>query len=146
VLLALSHFFAVGSGSLHTFSTRAHALFFSFRQAGATFPGSSGTVEGTAYRPQTIVVVRWGWISLFLCYAVLAAVFLALVICWTFLSGIPILKRSSLAMLVAADTSLRGKLGTLDESDNLKQNAKETSARLDGRHLVLSGPTDQVGG
>jgi hypothetical protein len=110
------------------------------QQIGSTSPGSSSTVEGTAYQPQTIVQVRWAWLSLLSCYAILAAVFLGSIILWTYVSGIQTLKRSSLAMMVAVDHGVKEELGTLDGPGNLEEKAKRISVTLGSRHLVTYAP------
>jgi hypothetical protein len=111
------------------------------QKAGSIFPGSSGTVEGIAYQPQTIVQVRWAWLSLLPCYVIIAAIFLASIILWTYASGTQTLKRSSLAMMVAVDRSTKEELGTLDRPRNLEEKAKDISMTLGSGHLVTRTPT-----
>ena len=113
----------------------------SLQKAGSMFPGSSGTVEGIAYQPQTIVQVRWAWLSLLPCYVIIAAIFLASIILWSYASGTQTLKRSSLAMMVAIDRSTKEELGTLDRPSNLEEKAKDISMTLGSGHLVTRSPS-----
>jgi hypothetical protein len=108
---------------------------------GSTFSGSSGTVEGIAYQLQTIVQVRWAWLSLLPCYVITAAIFLASIILWTYASGTQTLKRSSLAMMVAVDRSIKEELGTLDRPGNLEEKAKRMSMTLGSGQLVTRTPS-----
>jgi len=110
------------------------------KQDGSTFSGSSGTVEGIAYQPQTIVQVHWAWLSPLSCYVIFAAIFLVSIILWTYVSGMQTLKRSSLAMMVAVDRSVKEELGTLEGPGNLEEKAKRIYVTLGSRHLVKSVP------
>jgi hypothetical protein len=87
--------------------------------AGSSFEGSSGNVTGVAYQPQTLVEVRWPWLSVIVSYAVLATIFLVSIIIWTHSSGLQIVKRSSLAVMLGLDESVREAIGigevTLEE-------------------------------
>ena len=97
-------------------------------------------MEGIAYQPQTIVQVHWAWLSLLSCYVIFAAIFLLSIILWTYLSGTQTLKRSSLAMMVAVDRSVKEELGTFDGPGNLEEKAKRISVTLGSQHLVKSVP------
>jgi hypothetical protein len=109
---------------------------------GSTFSGSSGTVEleGIAYQSQTIVQVRWAWLSLLPCYVIAAAIFPSIIL-WTYVSGSQTLKRSSLAMMIAVDRSTKEELGTLDRPGNLEEKAKRMSMTLGSGQLVTRTPS-----
>jgi hypothetical protein len=103
----------------------------SLRSEGSTFFGSDGTVTGTAYQLQTIIVIRWAWLTLLISYVTLAPLFLGCIVWWTYSSGMQTLKHSSIATMLAVSPGLRRSLGSLNDYDGLKTRAKTTMVTLE---------------
>jgi hypothetical protein len=88
-------------------------------------------MTGTAYAPQTIIHIRWPYISFLAIQLGLTIIVLLFTIIATYRSRIQILKGDSLATMCALSPRVKAKLGGVDDMKTLKSKAKRMRVRLE---------------
>jgi hypothetical protein len=102
------------------------------RNEGPTFPKQdNATITGTAYAPQTIIHIRWPYISFLAAQLGLTIVILLFTIVATYRGRMQILKGSSLATMCALSPGIKIQLGGMEDMEGVKQRAKGISVRLE---------------
>jgi hypothetical protein len=98
-----------------------------------TYAGDEGpgVVIGTAYSPQTFVLVHWRWIALLAVQLVLASLFLIAIIVETRVARLQILKGSTLATMCALDGAARDAVGGIGNFDGMRKKANALGVRLE---------------
>jgi hypothetical protein len=101
------------------------------RNEGPTFLNQdNSTIIGTAYAPQTLIHIRWPYISFLAVQVCLTIVVLIFTMIATCRSHMQILKGSSLATMCALNEKAKAKLGGVGDMDTLKSKAKELNVKL----------------
>src|SRR5277367_2842452 len=104
----------------------------SMRNEGPTFPNQdNSTITGTAYALQTLIRIRWPYISLLVVQLGLTIMVLLFTIVATYRSRMQILKGNSLATMCALSQEVKTQLGGMEDMEALKIRAKETIVRLE---------------
>lgn len=103
----------------------------SMRQESNTFTSNNGTAVGTAFTSQTIVHIRWGWLAFLASQLLFTFVVLVYTISLTRFSRVQVLKGSSLATMSALNVVARGRLGTMENLDALKNRATDVKVKLE---------------
>src|SRR5438552_15684080 len=102
------------------------------RNEGPTFLNQdNSTITGTAYAPQTLIHIRWPYISFLAIQLWLTIIILLFTIIATYRSRIQILKGNSLATMCALSQSVKAKLGGLDDMEGLRSKAKTMKVMLE---------------
>jgi len=102
------------------------------RNEGPTFPNQdNSTITGTAYALQTLIRIRWPYISLLAAQLGLTIIVLLFTIVATYRSRMQILKGSSLATMCALSQGVRTQLGGMENMERLKERAQGTSVKLE---------------
>ncbi|KAJ4290485.1 hypothetical protein N0V90_010702 [Kalmusia sp. IMI 367209] len=120
-------------------------LSLTLREVKADGPQNSFNMSGIAWKEETYVQVKWGWITFLALEIFAAAIFLAVTIIAE-ISGsrgsdsvLPGLKDSALAHLVALSIECRAALGgELQQIDELKDKAVKLKVRFSGNQVVPS--------
>ena len=112
-----------------TFSLRSEGS--TFTGGNSTFTGSNSTVTGTAFGPQAVVQVRWGWLAFVGSQVFLATIILGYIVFVTHSSKMQVFKGSSLPTMCALDASTRRHLGTMDDFEALRERAERVTVRFD---------------
>ena len=103
-------------------------------------------MNGTAWVDETFVQIRWGWAAFLASQIALSYVFLAVTMWRTRRLGMPVVKSSELATLLAPADEVRVAVGTLAGFEEAEERAERTLVRLDGDgRLVLVGGKEGVG-
>ena len=99
-------------------------------------------MTGVAYQPQTLVEIRWPWLSVIASYIILATIFLVSTIIWTHSSGLQIVKASSLAAMLGLDINVQNAMreGGLDDLKDLEETANKTIITLETDNNNQLGP------
>ncbi|OCK74581.1 hypothetical protein K432DRAFT_409737 [Lepidopterella palustris CBS 459.81] len=101
------------------------------RNEGPTFLNQdNSTIAGIAYAPQTLIHIRWPYISFLAVQLWLTIIVLLFTIVATYRSGIQILKENSLATMCALSQNVKADLGGMQDMKSLKSKAKRMSVRL----------------
>jgi hypothetical protein len=104
----------------------------SMRNEGPTFPNQdNSTITGTVYVPQTLIHIRWPYISFLAAQIGLTIAVLLYTIIATYRSRIQTLKRNSLGTICAISQAVRDQLGAMDDMERLKGNAKAMKVKLE---------------
>ena len=118
------------------------------RNEGPTFPNQdNSTIIGTAYALQTLIRIRWPYISLLVVQLGLTIIVLLFTIVATNRSRMQILKGNSLATMCALTQEVKTKLGGMENMERLKGRAKVMMVELergaDGKVMGLAekGPS-----
>jgi hypothetical protein len=115
------------------------------RSEGPTFPNQdNSTIIGTAYAPQTLIHIRWLYISFLAIQLGLTIAVLLFTIVATYRSRIQILKGNSLATMCALSQGIEAELGGMEDIERLKKRAKGirvglvrgTNGKLKGLDIV----------
>ena len=93
------------------------------RIKGPTFLSYNATVQGTAYAEQTVVHVRWEYMSLLAAQLFLTILILAVTIIWTYSADVQILKSNSLATMCALSENIKRRVGGLENLNEMEKNA-----------------------
>ena len=102
------------------------------RNEGPTFPNqNNSTITGTAYAQQTLIHIRWPYISLLAAQLGLTIIVLLFTIVATYRSRLQVLKGSSLATMCALSQRVRTQLGGMENMERLKERAQGTSVKLE---------------
>jgi hypothetical protein len=95
------------------------------RNEGPTFPNQdNATITGTAYAPQTLIRIRWPYISFLAVQLGLTIIVLLFTIVTTYRSRMQILKGNSLATMCALSQGVKTELGGIEDMERLKRRAK----------------------
>jgi hypothetical protein len=95
------------------------------RKEGPTFSNQdNSTVTGTAYALQTLIHIRWPYISFLAIQLSLTIIVLLFTTIATYRSRIQILKGSSLATMCALSQNVKAQLGGVDDMEGLRSKAK----------------------
>jgi hypothetical protein len=121
----------------------ADSLTSMIRKAGTTYAGGDGAVYGETFAAQTIINVRWGWLSLLAVQVMLTAVILAVMVRMTTASGVQVLKDSSLATMCFLDPDTRTALGPVDDFKTVRERARSVKVTL-GRGRLTSSTTTSL--
>lgn len=97
------------------------------------------TVRGVAWRSETYVYVRWGWLAFLASQMLLSYVFLFITVAWTRRIGAPALKSSALATLSVLNEDVLSRLGSFRHLSDLEVRAKDTHVQLVENKLTLTG-------
>jgi len=117
-----------------TNAVRASRPFAGPSKAGA----NSFEVAGEVLASVTFVSVRWEWLALLAGQLVLSFAFLAATVVQTAQLGVPVLKSSALAMMLALDGKTRDTAGGMEGVAVMKARAALVHVRLEGRDVVLA--------
>ena len=102
------------------------------RNEGPTFPNqANSTIPGTAYALQTLIRIRWPYITFLASQLGLAIFVLSFTIVATNQSRIQILKGNSLATMCALSQGVRTQLGGMENMERLKERAQGMSVKLE---------------
>jgi hypothetical protein len=102
------------------------------RNEGPTFPNQdNSTITGTAYAQQTLIHIRWPYISLLAVQLGLTIIVLLFTIVTTYRSRIQILKGNSLATMCALSQEVKTELGGMEDMERLKRRAREVRVGLE---------------
>ncbi|KAK5653091.1 hypothetical protein OQA88_9189 [Cercophora sp. LCS_1] len=93
-------------------------------------------VSGVAWADETYVVVHWGWAAFLATEMLLSYLFLATTIYRTTRLGVPVLKSSGLATLLASTDELSAKIGSVKELDKAVEISKSVSVKLEDGKFV----------
>ena len=95
------------------------------RNEGPTFPNQdNSTITGTAYAQQTLIRIRWPYLSLLAAQLGLTIIILLFTIVATYRSRMQILKGNSLATMCALSQGIKAELGGMGDMESLKGRAK----------------------
>ena len=95
------------------------------RNEGPTFQNQdNSTIIGTVYAQQTLISVRWAYISLLAVQLGLTIIVLLFTIVATYRSRMQILKGNSLATMCALSQEVKAELGGMEDMERLKRRAK----------------------
>src|SRR5277367_149917 len=104
----------------------------SMRHEGPTFPNQdNSTVTGTAYAQQTLIRIRWPYISLLAVQLGLTIIVLLFTIVATYRSRMQILKGNSLATMCALSQGVKNELGGMEDMKRLKIRARGMRVALE---------------
>jgi hypothetical protein len=102
------------------------------RNEGPTFPNQdNSTITGTAYALQTLIRIRWPYISFLAGQLGLTIIVLLFTIVATYRSRMQILKGSSLATMCALSQGVKYDLGGMEDMERLKSRAKGIKVGLE---------------
>jgi hypothetical protein len=102
------------------------------RNEGQTFPNQdNSTITGTSYGPQTLIHIRWPYISFLAVQLGLTIILLLFTIVATYRSQMQILKRNPLATMCALSQGVKSELGGMEDMERLKRRAKDIRVRLE---------------
>jgi hypothetical protein len=95
------------------------------RNEGPTFPNQdNSTITGTSYAQQTLIRIRWPYISFLAVQLGLTIIVLLFTIVATHRSRMQILKGNSLATMCALSQGAKTKVGGMEDIEGLKKRAK----------------------
>ena len=95
------------------------------RNEGPTFLNQdNSTIIGTAYAQQTLIRIRWAYISLLAVQLGLTIIVLLFTIVATYRNRMQILKGNSLATMCALSQGVKTELGGMEDMERLKRRAK----------------------
>lgn len=97
-------------------------------------------LQGTPWSPETFIHISWGWVSFLAAQMLFSYLFLAVTIFRTLKLGVPVLKSSELATMLAPTDKMREVIGTVTNLDEAEKRARSTKVVLDGenkRFLVV---------
>jgi hypothetical protein len=102
------------------------------RNQGPTFGNQdNATITGTAYSLQTLIHVRWPYISFLVLQLVLTVIILIFTIIATHWNRVQILKGSSLATMIALSPELKRELGWMEDIEAVERNAEGLKVWVD---------------
>src|ERR1700722_6673510 len=102
------------------------------RNEGPTFLNQdNSTITGTAYALQTLIRIRWPYISFLAVQLGLTIIVLLFTIVATYRSRMQILKGNSLATMSALSQRVKTKLGGMEDMERLKKRAKGMRVELE---------------
>jgi cytochrome c-type biogenesis protein CcmE len=102
------------------------------RNEGSTFLNQdNSTITVIAYVPQTLIHVRWAYISFLAIQIGLGIIVLLFTIIATYRNRIQILKANSLATICVFSQDVRIELGGMEDMERVKKNAKGMKVRLE---------------
>jgi hypothetical protein len=102
------------------------------RNEGPTFPNQdNSTIAGIAYAPQTLINIRWLYISFLAAQLGLTIIVLLFTIVATYRSHTQILKGNSLATMCALSQEVKTELGGMEDMERLKRRAKGVRVGLE---------------
>jgi hypothetical protein len=102
------------------------------RNEGPTFLNQhNSTITGIAYAPQTLIHVRWAYMSFLAIQLGLSIIILLFTIFATYRNRMQILKGNSLATMCGLSERVRTELGGMEDMKELKKRAKEKNVRLE---------------
>ncbi|KUJ07908.1 uncharacterized protein LY89DRAFT_725615 [Mollisia scopiformis] len=99
---------------------------------------SSTTVNGTAWKDETFVEIKWGWLVFLASQLVLSIIFLLITVISTYRMRIPAMKSSALAMLLAPAEEIRDKIGDIGHFEEATKRSGGMKVRLINNGLVVS--------
>jgi hypothetical protein len=106
------------------------------RNEGPTFPNQdNSTITGTAYAAQTLIRVRWPYISFLAGQLGLTIIVLLFTIVATYRNRMQVLKGNSLATMCALSQRVKTQLGGMEDMKRLKK-------RANGMKVVLERGAD----
>ena len=102
------------------------------RNEGPTFQNQdNSTIIGTTYALQTLIHIRWPYISFIAIQLWLTIIVLLFTIIATYRSRMEILKGNSLATMCALSQSVKAKLGGVGDMEGLTSKAKTMKVKLE---------------
>jgi len=102
------------------------------RNEGPTFPNQdNSTITGAAYAPQTLIHIRWPYISFLAAQLGLTIIVLSFTIVATYRGRMQILKGGSLTTMCALSQRAKTMLGGMEDMERVKRRAKGISVRLE---------------
>jgi hypothetical protein len=102
------------------------------RNEGPTFPNQdNSTITGTAYAQQTLIRIRWPYLSLLAAQLGLTIIVLLFTIIVTYRSRMQILKGNSLATMCALSQRVKAELGGMEDMERLKRRANGMRVALE---------------
>jgi hypothetical protein len=102
------------------------------RNEGPTFLNQdNSTITGTAYAPQTLIRIRWAYISFLAVQLGLTIIVLLFTIVATYRSRMQILKGNSLATMSALSQGVKTELGGMEDMERLKRRAQGVRVGLE---------------
>jgi hypothetical protein len=94
-------------------------------------------VRGTVWYNDTFIKVEWWWLVLLAIQLLMAYGFLVVTIVLTYRKGTPVLKSSELAILLASNGAILAAVGSADDLESAKKQAKNVNVRLHGGRIEM---------
>lgn len=96
-----------------------------------TATGDAQALQGTSWSPETFIHINWGWIGFLAAQMGFSYLFLAVTIFRTGRLGVPVLKSSEIATLLAGTDGVRRVVGGLGDIEGAERNARGTRVVLE---------------
>lgn len=111
-----------------------------------TATGDSQVLDGVAWSPETFIHISWGWAAFLAAQMLFSYLFLAITIFRTSRLGVPVLKSSELATLLAPTDEMRSAMGTVENLDDAEKQARQVHVTLDrtNSRLLVVGSGSKV--
>jgi hypothetical protein len=105
---------------------------------------SNTNINGTVWKDETFVEIKWGWLVFLASELVLSIAFLLITAIFTYRMKVPAMKSSALATLLAPTQEIRDRIGDIAHFEEARKNTAGLIVRLVNDGMIVSSERAQV--